>query len=113
MEGSLRTSFIVFLLAGGLILLPPGTLAGTTGSMTGVVLSTAGAPISGVRLAAVSPSQTATVITDASGRFAMLTLAPDTYTITASKNGFETSCRPGAIAEDDRARDRTLVDGPR
>jgi hypothetical protein len=112
MEGSLRTSFIVFLVAGGLILLPPATLAGTTGSMTGVVLSTAGAPISGVRLAAVSPSQTATVITDASGRFAMLSLAPDTYTITASKSGFETSSLTGVSVFADQVQTLRVVLAP-
>ncbi len=69
--------------------------AGTTGSITGVVTSTAGAPVAGARVEAVSPSQTATVTTDASGRFAMLSLAPDTYTITATKTGFETSALTG------------------
>ena len=65
--------------------------AGTTGAITGfVVSSTTKAPVAAVRVVAESASQTATVTTDASGRFAFLTLAPDTYTITASKQGFDT-----------------------
>ncbi|MBV8066358.1 MAG: TonB-dependent receptor, partial [Candidatus Eremiobacteraeota bacterium] len=69
--------------------------AGTTGAITGSVVSTANAPLAGVRVVAVSASQTATVTTDASGRFGFLTLAPDTYTITASKNGFDTASLTG------------------
>ncbi len=71
------------------------TRAGTTGSITGQVASTSKAPIAGATVVAVSASQTATVTTDASGRFAFLSLAPDTYTITVSKDGFEASALTG------------------
>jgi hypothetical protein len=65
--------------------------AGTTGSITGTVVNTnTKAPLAGVKIVAVSASQTETVITDAAGRFGLLTLAPDTYTITASRQGFDT-----------------------
>jgi hypothetical protein len=71
-------------------------LAGTTGSLTGTVAHSAtGAPVAGARVAVVSPSQTTTVTTDAAGRFSILSLAPDTYTITVSKDGFETSTITG------------------
>ncbi|HEY1868305.1 MAG TPA: carboxypeptidase-like regulatory domain-containing protein, partial [Candidatus Cybelea sp.] len=71
-------------------------LAGTTGSLTGIVArSTNGAPIAGARVVAASPSQTTTVSTDAAGRFTLLSLAPDTYTITVSKDGFEISTTTG------------------
>ena len=71
-------------------------LAGTTGSLTGTVAHSAtGAPVAGAKVAAVSPSQTTTVTTDASGRFSILSLAPDTYTISVSKDGFETSTTTG------------------
>jgi Carboxypeptidase regulatory-like domain/TonB dependent receptor/TonB-dependent Receptor Plug Domain len=94
-QGSFKRS--LFALAAGSVLVcaSVAALAGTTGSITGVVVSSAGAPIAGARVVAVSPSQTATVTTDAGGRFAMLSLAPDTYTITASKSGFETSSITG------------------
>jgi hypothetical protein len=69
--------------------------AGTTGSLTGQVVSTTKAPIAGARVVAVSPSQAATVTTDASGRFAFLSLSPETYTITVSKDGFDTTALTG------------------
>ena len=58
-------------------------------------LAQRGAPIAGAKVVATSPSQTATVTTDASGRFSLLSLAPDTYTISVSKAGFETSTTTG------------------
>ncbi len=90
MERSLRNSFYLVVLAGAYIAGSSFALAGTTGAITGIVVSTAGGPIAGAQIVAVSPSQTVTITTDASGRFSMLTLAPDTYTITGSKTGFET-----------------------
>ena len=64
-------------------------VAGTTGSVTGtVVAASGGAPVAGALISAASPSQVATVTTDASGRFSLLSLAPDTYTIGVSKPGF-------------------------
>jgi Carboxypeptidase regulatory-like domain/TonB dependent receptor len=69
--------------------------AGTTGAITGSVARANGAPIAGASVLATSPSQVVTITTDASGRFSMLSLAPDTYTITVSKDGFETSTTTG------------------
>ena len=73
-------------------LLANGTfaIAGTTGSITGtVVAASGGGPLAGALISAVSPSQVAgPVTTDASGRFSLLSLAPDTYTIAVSKPDF-------------------------
>ncbi len=69
--------------------------AGTTGAITGIVVTSAGAPIAGVRVTAVSPSESLAVTTDASGRFSMLSLAPDTYTVQAEKSGYETTAMTG------------------
>jgi hypothetical protein len=77
------------LFASGISLAP----AGTTGAITGVVVSSKGAPVSGVHVVATSPSQTASAATDAGGHFAFLSLSPDTYTIDASKPGF----RPASV----------------
>jgi hypothetical protein len=38
---------------------------------------------------AVSPSQTATATTDPTGHFVLLSLAPDTYTLSLNKNGYQ------------------------
>src|SRR5580704_10307108 len=88
-------SLFVLALVIGCALAPVCAYAGTTGSVTGVVARPGGGPIAGARVVAVSPSQTVTVTTDASGRFSMLSLAPDTYAITVSKDGFETSTFTG------------------
>ena len=88
-------SLFVLALVIGCALAAVRAYAGTTGSVTGVVARPGGGPIAGARVVAVSPSQTVTVTTDASGRFSMLSLAPDTYAITVSKDGFETSTFTG------------------
>ncbi|MBV8152892.1 MAG: TonB-dependent receptor [Candidatus Eremiobacteraeota bacterium] len=72
-----------------------GSPAGTTGTISGVVVSTAGPPVAGARVAAVSPSGSLNATTDAAGHFVLLSLAPDTYTITVQKGGFETSALTG------------------
>ncbi|MGA2760970.1 MAG: TonB-dependent receptor [Candidatus Cybelea sp.] len=88
-------SLFVLALIIGCVVAPPRAFAGTTGSITGTVARSGGGPIAGARVTAISPSQTETVTTDASGRFSMLSLAPDTYAITVSKDGFETSTTTG------------------
>jgi len=70
--------------------------AGTTGGITGrVVDATTHVPVAGVTVTATSPSQSATSITDASGTFRFLTLAPDTYTLSFSKGGYDPLTQPG------------------
>lgn len=70
--------------------------AGTTGGITGrVVDARTHAPLAGVLVTAAAPSQTATSTTDVTGSFRFLTLAPDTYTISFSKNGYDPVTQPG------------------
>ena len=97
MYGSWLPRWSLFVLALAIVCIVPGLRAeaGTTGALTGVVARSNGTPIAGARVVATSPSQTATVTTDASGRFSMLSLAPDTYTLTVSKDGFDTSTITG------------------
>src|SRR5580700_7552070 len=106
-----RTTFLLTL-AGVFATSALPTLAGTTGSLTGQVVSTSKAPIAGARLVAVSPSQTATVTTDASGRFALLSLAPETYTITVSKDGFDTASLTGVSIFADQLQTMRIVLAP-
>ncbi|MBV9333307.1 MAG: carboxypeptidase regulatory-like domain-containing protein, partial [Candidatus Eremiobacteraeota bacterium] len=64
--------------------------AATTGTISGVVVdATTRAPIAGAQVSAVSPSQVARVTADSAGRFTFLSLAPDTYTISAERAGYE------------------------
>ncbi|MBV9971971.1 MAG: TonB-dependent receptor [Candidatus Eremiobacteraeota bacterium] len=64
--------------------------AGTTGSLAGYVRDVAtGAALAGATVTAVSPSQTASTTTDQSGHFVFLSLAPDTYTLTAQARAYQ------------------------
>ncbi len=72
-------------------LLAQGTwaLAGTTGGLTGTLTdSTTGKPLADAKISVVSPSQSANSTTDAGGHFTFLALAPDTYTVSADKDGY-------------------------
>ncbi len=72
-------------------------LAGTTGGISGYVRETSGAPVADATLKAVSPSGVASSRTDATGHFNFLSLSPDTYTITVSKEGFADESVPGVV----------------
>ncbi len=65
-------------------------IAGTTGALTGTIVDAATrGPVAGAQVTATSPSQIARVTADAAGRFAFLSLAPDTYTLSVEHPGFE------------------------
>ena len=84
-------------------------LAGTTGGLTGsVVDATSSAPIAGAVVTVSSPSQTASVTTDASGRFGFLTLAPDTYTVSVTKDQFQPTSDTGQIVFADTVQTVTI-----
>ncbi len=60
-------------------------LAGTTGSVTGTVVDAATRqPIAAARVTAASPSQSVTTTSDAAGKYAFVSLSPDTYTISVA-----------------------------
>ncbi|HEV2037782.1 MAG TPA: carboxypeptidase-like regulatory domain-containing protein, partial [Candidatus Eremiobacteraceae bacterium] len=66
------------------------TLAGTTGAISGNVWLADGTPVVAARVTATAPSETANTLSDAHGHYGFLSLAPDTYKVTASKEGYET-----------------------
>jgi len=70
-------------------------VAGTTGALAGRVFTQAHAPIAGAHVSANAPSASQTATTDAQGGFAFISLPPDTYAVTVSKEGFETATQPG------------------
>ncbi len=71
-------------------------LAGTTGGLAGRVIDAAtNAPLAGVAVSVVSPSQSATTRTDASGAYRFLSLAPDTYVLSVQDAGFDPVAVPG------------------
>jgi hypothetical protein len=64
--------------------------AGTTGTILGTVIAQkTGAPIPDATITVVSPSERATAVTDAGGHFAFVSLAPDEYTVSVEKSGYE------------------------
>ncbi len=98
MRRSLRHLATAFVLLVAFVCQETWALAGVTGGLTGTVLDAeTSAPIAGAEVTATSPSQSATVTTDAAGHFSFLTLAPDTYTVTASKSGYQSTSVPGEI----------------
>ena len=104
--------FAVLLL---LAMLSQGTwaLAGTTGSVNGSLTdSSTGKPVADATIVASSPSQTATTKTDASGRFGFISLAPDTYSVTANKDGFTPVSIGGVTVFADQAQNLALTTQP-
>ena len=76
--------------------LPDAASAGTTGNITGRVTdSSTHAALAGVTVSITSPSQNATSVTDAGGNYRFLSLAPDTYTLSAQKDGYDALSLPG------------------
>jgi outer membrane receptor protein involved in Fe transport len=75
---------------------PLAALSGTTGGVTGrIVDSTTNSPLSNVSVTVTSPSQASTTTTDAFGTYRFLSLAPDTYTISFQKDGYNPVSEPG------------------
>ena len=71
-------------------------VAGTTGSITGVVTQAGtSTPVAGAKVTVTSPSQIETTQTDAAGRFGFVSLAPDEYTVSVEKTGYESLAQPG------------------
>ena len=84
-------------------------LAGVTGNITGTVHDANGAPVAGVQVQAVSPSETRTATTDAGGHFVILSLAPDTYTVNLTKSGYQSVAFPGVVVFADQTATARLT----
>jgi len=85
MKGLLK---IAFLSVAALLVQATWTLAGTTGTMNGtLVIGQTNVPVAQAKVTASSVSQTASTTTDNGGHYSFVSLIPDTYTVTASKEG--------------------------
>jgi hypothetical protein len=111
-----KTGFLRIALLALLVLLVQGTwvLAGTTGNIEGRVTDQNGNGVSGARVTVTSPSQALTVTSGASGYYSVLNLSPDTFSVTASKDGYDSATVYGVtvIADQSTAADvriRTTV----
>lgn len=99
----------VFLLA---FTLP--TFAGTTGGLGGRVVDTATkSPVAGAVVEVSSPSGSATTLSDARGLYTFVSLAPDTYTLRASHDGYDQFAETGVTIQADvhQTFDVALVPG--
>ena len=85
--------------------------AGTTGTLTGRVIDAANAAVAGAKVTAESDSQTATLTTDASGGFTFISLAPDSYTVSVQKAGYDPQSQAGiaVFADQSNRVDFTLA----
>ncbi len=84
--------------------------AGTTGTLRGHVVDVSThAPIAGVVVVAAAPSQTAQSVTDAAGSFSFISLQPDTYTVSATKAGYEPQSQPGISIVADQSATVSLM----
>ena len=79
-------------------------LAGVTGNIAGTITDSKGAGIAGVQVQAVSPSGSRTATTDAGGHFTILSLGPDTYTISLTKSGYQPYSYPGVVVFADQTQ---------
>lgn len=111
MRLSLRSLTVVFTLAA--FCAPLGAaLAGTTGTIEGEVVSSSGLPLAGVTVRLVSPSQSARTTTDASGHFAVLSLEPDTYGVSATKHAYAPTDLTGISVSADQVQTLRIVMRP-
>jgi hypothetical protein len=80
-----------------LVVICQGTwaLAVTTGGLSGYVRTQAGAGLADAKVTAAAPSESSSTTTDAAGHYAFISLIPDTYTVTASKEGYTSLETPG------------------
>ncbi len=112
-KSRLRHAFVAAVIT--LAMLAQGTwaLAGTTGGISGVLTdSTTGKPVADAKIGAVSPSQSADTTTDAGGHFSFLALAPDTYTVSAEKDGYAPVSTAGVTVFADQSVTLTMTTHP-
>ena len=103
----LGRSFIVAL--GLAVVYAVQAMAGVTGSVSGHVTDDKGNPIFGAQVAVASPSQSLTTQTDVHGFYSILNLSPDTYTVTATKDGYDTSTFTGVTVTTNQTAEINII----
>ncbi|MDQ6780440.1 MAG: Plug and carboxypeptidase regulatory-like domain-containing protein, partial [Candidatus Eremiobacteraeota bacterium] len=84
--------------------------AGTTGSLWGIATDAqTQSPLADAAVTAASPSQTTRTTTNIAGKFVFLSLLPDTYTVTVTKDGYESQQLSGVSVFADQTQNLTFV----
>jgi hypothetical protein len=103
-QQTLRRAVIASLLLVAFLSQGTWALAGVTGNIAGTITDSKGTPIAGVQVQAVAPSGSRTATTDAGGHFTILSLGPDTYTISLTKSGYQPYSYPGVVVFADQTQ---------
>ena len=106
---TLRRTAVAALLLVAFLIQGTWALAGTTGSIRGTVMDGSGAPVAGAKVTASSPSQTISTTTDARGDFGFLSLAPDSYTVSVDKDGYNPISLAGVTVFADNSQTLALT----
>jgi hypothetical protein len=97
-----RILFFIAVAMIGFVATPQPASSGTTGGISGRIIDDKGVPIAGARVSAASLSQSSSATSDAKGYYSILNLSPDTYGVTASKDGFDTLTISGFTVQADQ-----------
>ncbi len=110
---ALRRGLVAFLITASMLCQGTWALASTTGGISGTVTdTTTGRAVADATVTAISPSESSTATTDNGGNFHFLTLAPDTYTISATKTGYNSASQSGITVFADQTHTLTLGISP-
>jgi hypothetical protein len=97
---SVLAALALLALGGSFAAVPPPPAAAaeaTTGGISGTVATSAGGPVANARIVAASASGRAAATSDARGRFRLLGLTPDTYTVSVEAAGYDAVTQPGVV----------------
>ncbi len=106
---TLRRAGIALMLLIAFLLQGTWALAGTTGTLSGIVHDDAGNPIPQATVTVASASATSSTLTDNAGHYTFVSLAPDSYTVSVSKNGYEAASISGVTVYSDQNQTAPLL----
>lgn len=97
-----RIFFFIAIAMVGFFATPQPAAAGTTGGISGHVVDDKANAVAGARVTATSISQSSSATTDSKGFYSILNLSPDTYAVTTSKDGFDSTTVSGFTVQADQ-----------
>ncbi|MBC5805220.1 MAG: hypothetical protein DLM53_02135 [Candidatus Eremiobacter antarcticus] len=82
---------------------PSASRAGTTGGILGQVSDASGHPLADVRVSVTAPSASRVTVTGANGFYSLNGLPLDTYSVTFTKDGYQSVMIPGITVTQDQS----------